>query len=112
MASKNVTIQPVPPPLAKPKYTMPRPLGPIVEWRHAAGEPPQYAIVTKLGKSAISVALVVPDSRAVLPQDGVRHISDPSVASQITDGGVWDYTDHDRLLMRVLPLAEQADPED
>jgi len=92
------------PPVAKkpvPPYVMPVPPAMVV-WRNAPGGEPNYAAVTRLGKSAISVMIFAPESRVGTPKDGVRHISDPLNANQgLSDSGVWEFTEESKQL-RIL----------
>lgn len=86
---------------AKPKQLMPTPPA-IVAWSNAPGGEKTYAMVTKVGRSAISVLVFPPDSRAGTPKDSVRYIGDPLLKSQLdSDSGVWDYTDETKAL-RIL----------
>lgn len=88
-------------PAAPVPYAMPKP-SPVVVWRNAPNGDPTFAIVTKFGKSAVSLMLFPPDSRAGIPRDGVRHVGDPQCKVRIdSDSGVWDFTDETKAL-RIL----------
>lgn len=90
---------PAPPPPKKPGFRMPKP-GAVVIWRHVIGGDPSPAVVTKLGRQGISVMVFPPDSRVGIPKDGVRHISDPQVKTQVMpESGIWDHTDETKLLL-------------
>ena len=82
------------------KFVMP-PAPTVVLWRHAPGGEASPAAVTKVGKQALSLMIFPPDSRVGVPKDGVRFIDDPFLKANVTDGGVWDYTDEHKLLMTV-----------
>lgn len=85
-------------PVQPEKYAMPTPPA-VVVWRNCPGGDPANAIVTKLGRSAISVMLFPPDSRVGVPKDGVRFVDDPAnKANGNSDSGVWDYTDETKLI--------------
>lgn len=69
-------------------------VGDIVLWKHNVGSnDPAPAVVTKVGQAGIGVLMLPPDSRVGTPRDGVRHVSDPALATVLSsDTGVWDYT--------------------
>lgn len=67
-------------------------LGEAVLWRHVPGDEPAAAIVTKVGRDAISVIIFPTESRAGVPKDGVRHSTDPQFVTMRNEGGCWDYT--------------------
>lgn len=97
-------------PSAKPKYVMPKP-APVVSWRNAPGGDESIAVVTKVGRNAISLMLFPPDSRAGVPKESVRHVGDPDLKGQInSDSGAWDFTDETKLL-RLLSKAVIPDEE-
>lgn len=98
------------PPTAKPataekkaEWRMPKPPA-IVLWRNAPGGDTAYAIVTKYNKHSVSLAIVVPESRVVVPKDGVRFIDDPwnKTNGINADSGVWEYTEEHLLLVSLL----------
>lgn len=90
--------------MSQAKYRMPRPTQ-VVVWRATPGGAPSPAIVTHVGQTAINIAIVPPDSRAICPKDAVRHVSDPLVANQLNpEEGIWDYADEFKLLMRVTEV--------
>lgn len=93
------------PVVTKTPFVMPKAPA-IVLWRNAPGATPSYAVVTAYGRHAISVAVCVPDSRIVVPKDGVRFVLDPwNQANGINaDSGVWDYTDETKVV-RILARA-------
>jgi hypothetical protein len=73
-----------------------------VVWRNARGGESNFAIVTKFGRSAISVMIFPPDSRVGVPKDGVRFIDDPMNRNQNqSDSGIWEFTS-DSLALRAL----------
>lgn len=80
-------------------YEMPQP-PPVVVWRDAPGGESNYAIVTKYGRSAISVMIFPPDSRVGVPKDGVRFIDDPANRrTGVGDAGIWEYTSETNLIL-------------
>lgn len=75
---------------------------PVVIWRNAPNAEPNYAIVTRYGRSAISVMIFPPDSRVGVPRDGVRFLEDPINRLQgIGEGGIWEYTDETKLIQEL-----------
>jgi hypothetical protein len=76
-------------------FQMPIPTIGLVVWRHTPDSEPYAAVVTKRGKTAISVMVFPPDSRGGLPKDGVLHINDPRLkgTQASPDSGCWDFTD-------------------
>jgi len=85
------------------KYAPPKPPQ-VVVWFPSPGMTPTTAIVTRTGRDAIDVAVVVPDSRSVLPKDGVKYVGDPRI---ITNGydpevGLWDYTQESKQLRELV----------
>ena len=74
-------------------FTMPSP-PPVVSWRNAPGCESSYAIVTKVNRHSVNLAVVAPDSRVLVPKDGVRFVDDPWNRTNgiSADSGVWDYT--------------------
>ncbi|SIO37889.1 hypothetical protein SAMN05444166_4225 [Singulisphaera sp. GP187] len=116
------TAKPAPGVAAEPpKYVSPRPPA-VVLWRNAPGGDAYPAIVTQVGRHAISVMLFPPESRVGVPKDGVRHVGDPWNKQHgiNADSGVWDYTDETKLIRalaaskipgldgNVQPLAQEA----
>lgn len=88
---------------ADPKaFVMPRPPA-IVVWRPAPGGDAQFAIVTKYGKSAISLAVIAPESRVLAPKDAVRYVDDPWNKTHPIDpdSGVWELTEESKLLLAI-----------
>lgn len=82
----------------KPGFVMPRP-GSVVLWTHTPGAEQSVAVVTRVGKQAISVNVFPPDQGRGTPKDGVRHIDDPWLkANHSPDSGVWDFTDEAKRL--------------
>lgn len=80
------------------QYEMPVP-PPVVVWRNAPGGEPNYAIVTKYGRHAVSLMIFPPESRVGVPKDGVRFIDDPHLRlNALTDSGIWEYTDETKLI--------------
>jgi hypothetical protein len=88
----------------KPRFVMPRPFS-VVLWRPAQDMDPCPAFVTGTSREAISVVAFPPDARMGVPKDGVRHIDDPVSANIAPDeGGIWDFTEDQKLLRNVLGL--------
>jgi hypothetical protein len=102
---------PKPAPAAKPEaYRMPKPPA-VVVWRHVPGGEPVNAVVTKVGRTAISVMLFPPDSRVGVPKEAVMHVSDPRVKTLVSpESGVWDYEESHKLLLAVA-RAVVPDPD-
>lgn len=87
-----------------PPFVMPKPYS-VVVWRPAPGLTPAPAFVTACFRDTISVVAFPQDARIGMPKDGVRHIDDPGVARISPDeGGVWDYTEDQKMLRNVLGL--------
>jgi hypothetical protein len=96
------------PPTDKPApFVMPKPPA-IVVWRNAPGGETSYAMVTKLGRYAISVMIFPPESRVGVPKDGVRFIDDPWNKTQgiNADTGIWEYTEETLQLRKLLATNE------
>jgi hypothetical protein len=90
---------------AKPdakKYEMPRPPLGLVHWFSAPGGEPTPAIVTSIGRNAIALAIVPPDSRAVLPKDGVMYVGDPRSRTGNPESGFWDFTPEHKLTAELM----------
>jgi hypothetical protein len=86
-------------------------LGQVVLWKHNKGsENPAPAIVTGTGQLAISVLIFPSGSHVGIPRDGVRHVSDPALATMVeSNSGVWDYTEGDQPAISPKPqLAKGA----
>ena len=81
-------------PAARPAWVMPQPPATVL-WRNAPGGETAYAIVTKYNKHSVNLAVFAPDSRVVIPKDGVRFVDDPwnKTNGINADSGVWDYTE-------------------
>ena len=79
---------------AAKEFKMPAPPA-VVLWRNAPGGETAYAVVTKYNRNSVSLAIFVPESRVVVPKDGVRFVGDPWNKTQgiNADSGVWDYLD-------------------
>lgn len=88
-------------------FEMPRVhLGQIVLWRHARqASEPAPAIVTRVGQQALSVIIFPTESKVGITRDGVRHCTDPALATIQSDAGVWEYTDGDRVVVEVASAA-------
>lgn len=100
-----MATQEKPPATRKPAYEMPKPPLGLVHWFHALGSPPVPAIVTAVGRTAVAVALIPPESRVVLPKDAVLHVSDPRARNADPEYGLWDFTpEHKQLLALVEGL--------
>lgn len=84
-------------------YVMPKPLDTVV-WSNAPGGESYYALVTKVGRNAISLMVFPTESRVGVPKESVRFISDPWNAKNgvNADAGVWDFTDEQKLLQFVV----------
>lgn len=91
-------------PPIKPVFVMPKPPA-VVLWRNAPGGESNYAIVTKYGKSAVSLLIFPSESRGGVPKDGVRFHLDPALKGQaFSDAGVWEYTPETQCLNMVHAL--------
>lgn len=85
------------PPAKKPAgYKMPAAqVGDLVLWYPDGNtnEQPAPALVTHVGDRTLAVAVIVKDAYGFNPQDGVRHVSDPSLRlAENRPSGAWDYT--------------------
>lgn len=92
-------------------YQMPEiHVGDPVQWRYSPNGEPAAAIVTHVGRHAVSVMVFPPESRVGVPKEGVRHSSDPQLPKLAqNDGGVWDYTRLHRLIVGLTtPLVSGA----
>lgn len=90
-------------------YKMPAPPA-IVLWLNARGAEKLYAVVTKVGRSAISVGVFAPESRGAVPKEAVRYIDDPEVKEHGAhpDYGVWDFTDEHKLLLDLKRRCDES----
>lgn len=92
----------MPPP--KNAYVMPRPPA-VVVWRNAPGGETNFAIVTKYGRSAISLLIFPSESRVGVPRDGVRFALDPALKGQaFADSGIWEFTEESILLRTIAGI--------
>lgn len=79
-----------------PSYVMPSGvfIGQMVWW-YNSGEtnlPPCAAFVSAIGTRSISLHILVPNTRAVMCRDGVRHVSDDNVVeADRMESGLWDF---------------------
>jgi hypothetical protein len=90
----------------KPAFEMPRPPA-VVVWRNTPGGESNFAIVTKYGRSAISVLIFPSESRVGVPKDGVRFHADPALKGQaFADSGIWEFTEESLLLRTLVSQAE------
>ena len=96
-------------PEKKVEWQMPRPPA-VVLWRNAPGGETAYAVVTKYNRNSVNLAIFAPDSRVVVPKDGVRFVNDPwnKVHGINAESGVWDYTEESLLIRKLL---ERTVPE-
>lgn len=84
-------------------------LGDVVLWRHnRASVDPAPALVTRVGPMAVSVLIFATDSKNGIIRDGVRHESDPTAATVISDAGVWSYSESGKLLSALAQAAALA----
>lgn len=67
-------------------------IGDSVFWSKSEGSEQCLGIVTKVGETAISLALLIDGARQVRPVDSVRHHQDPTLRSRPAVDGVWRYT--------------------
>jgi hypothetical protein len=88
------------------RYEMPKPcLGQTVLWSYNPGSAPSPAVVTKVGHDSIAVNIHVDSLKDHLLKNGVRHTTDPWLAKfPAHDGGCWDFTIWDKMLMEHLRL--------
>lgn len=92
-------------------YRMPRP-GSIVMWRSAPGGDTLPAAVTRVGKTSLNLMVFPPDSRGAMPKDGVRHATDPSLATMLDqDVGVWEHTPEFTLMLGVFEVLRLLVPD-
>lgn len=75
------------------KYIPPRPPAMVV-WFPSPGMELTNAVVTRIGKDAINVAVIPPESRSLLVKEGVKYVNDPRIKIKGWDpeAGLWDYT--------------------
>lgn len=87
------------------KWIMPKVyIGQTVLWRQDVGDMKQAepAVVTLIGTGSISLSIIPCGSRAFVPKSAVRHYSDPQLKNVIAHDGVWDYTEGDKQLQKIL----------
>ena len=97
-------------PASDKPFVMPIPPA-LVLWRNAPGGESAYGMVTKYNRHSVSLAIFVPESRVVVPKDGVRFVGDPWNKTQgiNADSGVWDYLDETKQFHALqATLAEMA----
>jgi hypothetical protein len=108
MSKDKPPAKPVKP--EKPAYQMPEiGLGRTVLWYDSLGAPPTaMAHVTAVGSDSVSLAVLGPGYHNFLVKEGVRHVDHPNKEMiRATDMGVWDYTEADKRLDRLLRLVEE-----
>ena len=95
-----------------PPFVMPKPPT-LVVWRNAPGGEPTNAIVTAVGRHAISVMLFPPESRVGVPKDGVRYKGDPWNLTQgvNSDSGIWEYTEETLQLRHLILTLTPSGPK-
>jgi hypothetical protein len=87
-------------------YRMPEPYTTCL-WAPADGLEWSPALVTRVGRNAISLVVFSYDARMGLPKDGVRYFGDPSVFQISPDeGGIWKYTPDQELLRQLLGIKD------
>lgn len=92
-------------------YKMPRPTT-IVQWQHAPGGEFSPAIVTRVGRTAISVMVFPTESRVGVPKDGVSHVSDPRAKTMVApESGLWDFTEEYRVVQKLVEAVEKMGTE-
>ena len=67
--------------------------GQAIMW-HSDGDkntPPIPGFVTFAGTRAINLSLIDRDRVGLVPKDGVKHVSDPSLKDRKDEAGGWDY---------------------
>jgi len=62
------------------------------------------AIVTKVGRDAINLAVIPPESRSILVKEGVKYVGDPRIKIKGWDpeSGLWDYTPDHKQFMELV----------
>ena len=91
-------------------FQMPRPPA-IVVWRNAPNGDSAFAVVTKYNRNSVNLAIFPPDSRVMVPKEGVRFTDDPwnKTNGINADAGVWDFTDEKKQFHAMqTTLAEMA----
>lgn len=84
-------------------YEMPRAyVGQVVLWKSDPSSRGAAAIVTEVGNRALHLSVLQPGLQNAQCSDGVLHVSDPLANRPDRDEGVWDYTDGDKSLHRIL----------
>lgn len=93
----------MPPTNVKSPFVMPKPAA-VVVWKNAPAAEENFAIVTHVGRHAISLIVFPSESRVGIPKDSVRHVADPRNAALGISGdyGVWDYTEESKQLHKLL----------
>lgn len=92
-------------------YKMPCPTT-IVQWQHAPGGEFSPAIVTRVGRTAISVMVFPTESRVGVPKDGVSHVSDPRAKTMVApESGLWDFTEEYRVVQKLVEAVERMGTE-
>jgi len=88
------------------EYVMPNvEVGRNIVWRHSPTSTPMGAIVTAVYDYTIDCNVVLPESRMMKPQCGVRYHTDPDyarLASEAQAEGVWDFTERDKQIDGLL----------
>lgn len=87
-------------------WTMPRPMYPMVLWRHhQPGTRLQMAecpaIVTRIYESMLDLMIFPSQTHLPQPKSGVKFHTDPSLQkmSEPNSGGVWDFTEAEKELI-------------
>jgi hypothetical protein len=76
-------------------------------WAPALGMEWSPALVTKIGRSGISVVLFSIDARMGLPKDGVVYVNDPrSFKIHPDEGGIWDFTVDQKILRELMGIKD------
>lgn len=84
-------------------YSMPPAyVGQVVLWKSDVSSRGAAAIVTEVGNRALHLSVLQPGLQNAQCSDGVLHVSDPMADRPDRDEGVWDYTDGDKSLHRIL----------
>lgn len=85
------------------KYRMPAvSLGPCVWMPEPNGEK-HAAVITRVDKNTVHLAILPTESRALAPRSSVRHASDPAVAKMLDkEAGVWDFTEESKAIQRLV----------
>lgn len=85
-------------------------LGWPVAWKHSPGDSEVVAgFVTRIGDRGISVMLFPSEARVGTLKEGVRHVSDPDLATFVEyDQGVWDHTSLTKMVLQIKAERELA----